>query len=56
MQLPTLISAVRRRWFVAVALRTAGVSMAVAAVPLLGSGKVDYAGVDQLATGLARAS
>ena len=35
MQLQTLIGAVRRRWFFTVALRTAGASMAAAAVPLL---------------------
>jgi hypothetical protein len=41
MQLQTLIAAVRRRWFVTVALRTAGASMAAAAVPLL-AGLVVY--------------
>lgn len=34
-QLRTLIATVRRRWFVTVALRTAGIAMAVAALPIL---------------------
>ena len=39
-RLAQLLSSVRRRWFMTVALRTAGTSMAVAAVPILAASAV----------------
>ena len=39
-RLAQLLSSVRRRWFMTVALRTAGISMAVAAVPILAASAV----------------